>query len=107
MDIVELKDIQLREGRNLAQEYVVYTIGIRNGGPRYTVRKVDGLYIILDRLGGTIGKKESEEEARDFAYKRALGFLDVLMRTYKGEEKPKIIDEIQLRKEGKLEALVE
>ena len=99
MDIVKSKEIRLRERTNSSGEYEVYTTGLPNG-LRYTVKKEGKLYIILNNLGDACEEKENEEEARAFAYKRALGFLDMFERNYKGEEKLEIVDEIQLRKEG-------
>jgi len=92
------QEIHLKEWVNSSGEYEVYTTGLP-AGLKYTVKKEGKLYIILNRLGDAREEKENEEEARNFAYQRALGFLDMFERNYKGEEKPKIIDEILLRKD--------
>ena len=91
-------EIRIKDRTNVDGEYEVYTTGLHNG-LKYTVKKEGKLYIILNNLGDAYEEKENEEEARAFAYKRALGFLDMFKKNYKGEEKLEIVDEIQLRKE--------
>ena len=99
MSILESREIHLRERTNSSGEYEVYTTGIPHG-LKYTVKKEGNLYIIFNQFGDAREKKDNEGEARAFTYKRALGFLEMFEKNYKGEEKPKIIDEIQLKKDN-------
>ena len=88
MDILKPQEIYIKEGINSSGEYELNITGMRISTPWYMVRKADRWYLILDRYEGILGKKESEEEARAFAYKRALGRIDVFIGTYNGERKP-------------------
>jgi len=99
MDISHSQEIHLKERTNSSGEYEVYTTGIPHG-LKYTVKKEGGVYLILNQLGDEREKKEKEVDARNYAHRRALGFLDLFKRNYKGKEKLEIIDEIQLRKDG-------
>ena len=100
MSILESREIHLRERTNSSSgEYEVYTTGIPHG-LKYTVKKEGNLYIIFNQFGDAREKKENEEDAKNYAHHRALEFLEMFEKNYKGEEKPKIIDEIQLKKDN-------